>query len=196
MFCDKDHPVILASASPRRRELIRLLDFPVQAEAAAEPEKITSSCPWEAVEELAEQKARELADRYRGRTVIGADTVVAWQGRIFGKPGDAKTACAMLRLLQGQTHQVYTGVTLLSISPSGEEKQRTFHERTDVEVYPMTEEEIQAYVKTGEPMDKAGAYGIQGRFCLFVKAIRGDYLNVVGLPVARLYHELKEWELL
>ena len=184
MMIDKQNPVILASASPRRRELIRLLGIPVRSEAAGGSEQITTTCPWEAVEQLSEQKAREIALANPGQTVIGADTVVACDGRIFGKPGNEQEAYQMLHTLQGKTHQVYTGVTILSISSDGREMRKTFHEETAVEVYPMSDEEIWNYIKTGEPMDKAGAYGIQGSFCLFVRSIRGDYLNVVGLPVA------------
>lgn len=122
--------------------------------------------------------------------VIGADTLVAVDGQILGKPADPKDAAEMLRRLSGRRHQVYTGVTLYHHS-QGRTRQHTFHECTQVWFYSMTEEEISWYISTGEPMDKAGAYGIQGLGSRFVKAIEGDYSNVVGLPVARLYQELK-----
>ena len=124
--------------------------------------------------------------------IIGADTLVAFGNRVMGKPQDEKDAFDMLFLLQGNTHQVYTGVTLL-YTPKGETacKKLTFVEKTDVTMYPMTEQEILEYIATGEPMDKAGAYGIQGKCAAYVREICGDYNNVVGLPVSRLYQELK-----
>ena len=117
--------------------------------------------------------------------VIGADTVVVCDGQILGKPKDRDDAVRMIRLLQGRDHQVMTGVTVILNG-----QQESFCEMTDVHVYPMTEEEIAAYVATGEPDDKAGAYGIQGAFGVYIRGIDGDYNNVVGLPIARLYHVL------
>lgn len=133
----------------------------------------------------------EKAVKAEKPVVIGADTVVACGGRILGKPADAAEAAKMLTLLAGNTHQVYTGVTFC-YAEDGTEKAHTFYEMTEVSVYPMCREEIDAYIATGEPMDKAGAYGIQGFFAAYVKEIRGDYNNVVGLPVGRVYQELKE----
>lgn len=130
-----------------------------------------------------------------GTVVIGADTIVACGGQVLGKPGNRERAEEMLGKLQGGTHQVYTGVAFV-----WKEKGRTetagFYECTDVRVYPMTEEEIRCYVETGEPMDKAGAYGIQGGFAAFIQGICGDYNNVVGLPVGRVYQELKKRQLI
>ena len=119
--------------------------------------------------------------------VLGADTVVAYEGKILGKPKDKEDAAAMLRMLSGQKHSVYTGVTL--ISSAGRE---TFYEETRVEFYPMSEKEIRDYVNSKEPMDKAGAYGIQGKAAVFIKGIEGDYYNVVGLPVARVSQYLQK----
>ncbi len=188
-----DHgQLILASASPRRKELLRLLGIPYRVIPALGEEQAVSALPWETVERLSAQKACEVARRYPDCRVLGADTVVAFGEEIFGKPADEQDAYRMLRRLQGNTHQVYTGVTLFKINRDGKEEARTFHEKTDVEVYPMSDREIWAYIRTGEPMDKAGAYGIQGSFCLYVKGIRGDYQNVVGLPVSRLYDEMKK----
>ena len=124
--------------------------------------------------------------------VIGADTVVAADHRILGKPADRREAREMMTLLQGSIHQVYTGVTLIVTGPGTDIRTRTFHECTDVDVYPMTDEEIEDYISTPEPYDKAGAYGIQGSFGIYIKGIRGCYYNVVGLPIARLIHELKD----
>lgn len=144
------------------------------------------------MEELSEQKCREVFERTEGDVlVIGADTVVAASGEILGKPKDRQEAERMLSSLQGNSHEVYTGVTFME-RENGTERSRTFHEKTRVTFYPMTKAEIQSYIETGEPMDKAGAYGIQGKALIFVKEIQGDYNNVVGLPVARLYQELKE----
>ncbi|MDE7058130.1 MAG: Maf family protein, partial [Lachnospiraceae bacterium] len=112
--------------------------------------------------------------------------IVAMEGQILGKPKDRADAMRMLRLLQGKKHQVITGVTVLL----GSTKTRSFAEVTDVSLYPMTDAQIERYIATGEPMDKAGAYGIQGRFAAYVRGIEGDYNNVVGLPIGRLYQEV------
>ena len=126
--------------------------------------------------------------------IIGADTVVAFEGKILGKPSDEEDALDTLLKLQGKSHQVYTGVTLL-VKEQGIWKPYTFSERTDVEFYPVSREELLEYIKTGEPMDKAGSYGIQGKFGIYVKGICGDYNNVVGLPVGRLVYELKKMKI-
>ena len=184
--------IILASASPRRRELLDMVGIPFSVCPSQGEEQIRGSSPKEVVEELCEQKAREVFLKTSGEVlVIGADTVVAAEGNILGKPKNRKEAIQMLKKLQGASHEVYTGVTMLSRDENGEQ-QKTFHVMTAVEFYPMSEEEIESYVDTEEPMDKAGAYGIQGKAGIFVKEIRGDYNNVVGLPVARLYQELKQ----
>lgn len=157
-------------------------------------EKVTETEPARVVEQLSAQKAYDVLQRLQNGgeelLVIGADTLVAADGQILGKPADEGDAARMLRLLSGREHQVYTGVTLYHHS-LGETRQRTFHERTKVYFSPMTDEEIDWYISTGEPMDKAGAYGIQRLGSRFVRAIEGDHSNVVGLPVARLYQELR-----
>ena len=122
--------------------------------------------------------------------VIGADTVVVSDGKILGKPSSKEEAIEMLQGLQGRAHEVYTGVTIMT-REGKENTKKTFHEKTKVVFYPMSDEEIRSYVNTKEPMDKAGAYGIQGKSAIFIKEINGDYNNVVGLPLARLYQELK-----
>ena len=170
------------------------------AQAGIEPEVepshvvevIRSTKPDEVVMELSRQKAEDIASRHTGEdvVVIGADTVVAIDGNILGKPKDEADAVRMIASFQGKAHQVYTGVTLL-LRQNGAETEKSFFEKTEVVFYPMSEQEIDAYVRTGEPMDKAGAYGIQGRSAVFVEKIDGDYSNVVGLPLARLYQELK-----
>lgn len=187
--------LILASASPRRRELMAQagLNFTVQVSEA--DETVTERRPDKIVEELALRKAMAVAETVTGSTVIGADTIVAMDGTILGKPGTREQAAEMLRMLSGKTHQVYTGVAILA-QKDGQEIRRVFSERTDVTFYPVEEDEINRYVATGEPMDKAGAYGIQGRAAIFVREIHGDYNNVVGLPAARMYQELKSMGLL
>ena len=196
--------IILASASPRRSELLRQAGLTFSVIPSQGEEVITSTHPAEVVEELSLQKAQEVADRIlkgdadilSGNSgpvvVIGADTVVAADHRILGKPADRREAREMMTLLQGSIHQVYTGVTLIVTGPGKDLRTRTFHECTDVDVYPMTDEEIEDYISTPEPYDKAGAYGIQGSFGIYIKGIRGCYYNVVGLPIARLVHELKD----
>ena len=195
--------IILASASPRRRELLTQIGLEFEIIPSHKDEVIGSEGPADTVMALAAGKAEDIyAQVCSGRApedvlVIGADTVVAMDGLILGKPADAAQALDMLRRLQGKTHQVYTGVTLIRIKKESGyfyQESRTFSEGTDVSFYPMTEREICDYIATGEPMDKAGAYGIQGKAAIFVKGIRGDYNNVVGLPIARLYQELKSWK--
>lgn len=188
--------IILASASPRRRELLEQIGLEFQVTVSNVQERITAREPGRAVEELSEQKARGVLASLEGSEellVIGADTVVAAEGNILGKPASRKHAAEMLGWLSGRTHQVYTGVTLLYRRAEGEVLCKTFHERTEVDFYPMSEREISRYLSTGDCMDKAGAYGIQGFCARYIRGIRGDYNNVVGLPVGRLYQEAKEW---
>lgn len=186
--------IILASGSPRRRELMEQIGIRTEVMPSSVEERVTSDIPDQVVLELSGQKAEDVAEKTEGRDVlvIGADTVVASEGRILGKPGSVAEAGEMIASLAGKCHQVYTGVTLIYRDPSGEMRRKAFAERTDVYVYPMDEEEIRGYAGCGEPMDKAGAYGIQGRFAAYVEKIDGDYNNVVGLPVGRLYQEIKE----
>ena len=186
---------VLASGSPRRRELLEQVGLTFEISSAHGEEVITKTLPAEIVEELSRQKADEVADRYAQTykndtcVIIGADTIVAFGNEIMGKPHDNADAVRMLTQLAGNTHQVYTGVTLV-IFENGGRRTLTFYEKTDVEMYPMTAGQVQAYVATGEPSDKAGAYAIQGRCAAYIKGINGEYNNVVGLPVARLMQEL------
>lgn len=184
--------IILASASPRRKDLLEQVGARFEIMPGEGDEVITKTLPDEAVEELSRQKAEEIARRVsEPAIIIGADTVVAIDGKILGKPKDEEDAASILSSLQGRTHQVYTGVTII-MKDGKKEKYVTFSEATAVTMYPMSDMEIRNYIKTGEPMDKAGAYGIQGKSAIFVKGIQGDYNNVVGLPIARLYQELKK----
>lgn len=188
--------VILASASPRRTELLTQAGIAHQIMPAMCEEKTTATKPDEYVMELAEGKAADVAARYKEEhpdenfMVIGSDTVVSIDGKILGKPKTEEEAFTMLSSLQNHTHQVYTGVAVIGYETQKETK-KVFCEQSDVEVYPMTNEEILSYIKTGDCMDKAGAYGIQGHFAIYIKGIHGDYNNIVGLPIARLYQELK-----
>lgn len=184
--------IILASASPRRREILHNMGLEFTVMPAADEEKTEKVQPPEVVEELSLSKAMSISKHVGKDTlIIGADTVVAFEGRILGKPKNQKDAFETLKLLQGTTHQVYTGVTILC-GDSGEWIPVTFSECTQVTFYPVSEEEILRYVESGEGMDKAGSYGIQGYFGGYVKKIDGDYLNVVGFPAARMFYELKK----
>ncbi|OUQ16354.1 septum formation protein Maf [Lachnoclostridium sp. An14] len=185
--------IILASGSPRRRELLEQIGIHAEVRPSSVEEKVTAREPENVVRELSSQKAEDVAAGIEERDVlvIGADTVVWAGGRILGKPVSQEEARAMIASLAGTVHQVYTGVTLIYRDPEGAVRRTSFAERTNVHVYPMEEAEICRYAGCGEPMDKAGAYGIQGRFAAFIKGIEGDYSNVVGLPVGRLYQEIK-----
>jgi len=193
--------IYLASASPRRKELLRQVGISFKVVPSDVEEKITKEQPNEVVEELSYQKAIDVCGRLaaEGKTdfvVIGADTVVSAWGKILGKPADKADAARMLKELQGGSHQVYTGVTIAWNYRDMPPMYATFSECTDVTMYSMTDEEIRAYVDSGEPMDKAGAYAIQGLCAAYIQGICGDYNNVVGLPVGRLCQELKKRGLL
>ena len=180
--------IILASKSPRRRELIALITDDFEVITAEEAEILPAGiAPEDAPAYLAQCKAQAVAKNYPDKVVIGADTVVLLDGEVLGKPRDAEDAFAMLRGLSGRAHTVITGCCLIRGT-----LRRTFSVTTRVEFYPLSDSEIAAYIATGEPFDKAGAYGIQGRGSLLVKGIEGDYFNVVGLPVAALSRELRD----
>ena len=191
----------LASASPRRKELMKQVGLSFKTMPSTVEEKITKTEPNEVVEELSYQKAVDVCAKLTAEgkedfVVIGADTVVSCWGKIMGKPKDKEDACLMLRELQGRSHQVYTGVTLAWKSKDVSPMYFTFSECTDVTMYSMTDDEIKRYVDSGEPMDKAGAYAIQGLCAAYIQGICGDYNNVVGLPVGRVWQELKNRGLL
>ncbi len=194
------YQVILASNSPRRRGILEQVGVTFTVIKSAVEEVITKTKPYEVVEELSMQKAEDVAKRLNpsnieGTTIIiGADTVVAIHDSILGKPKDINNARQMLSLLQGSVHSVYTGVTIVILK--GDEKQTlSFVEETKVEVFPMSESEIEHYLSCEEYEDKAGAYGIQGRFGAYIKGIQGDYYNVVGFPVSRFLKILKEQDI-
>ena len=211
---------ILASGSPRRKELIRMLGIEPVIEPSALEENVDTTDPVRLVRELSAQKAADIAARYHaGEIVIGADTCVyvpalpdaagcaafacgegsgrtedgtdgkRAAGEILGKPKTHLEAERMITLLQGRSHEVYTGVTIIRCGADA--APYSFVEKTTVSVWPMSEEEIRLYSLLEEPMDKAGAYAVQGTFSRFIKALDGDYYNVMGLPLGRLYQELK-----
>ena len=187
--------MILASGSPRRKELLQMLEVPFEVLVSDTKEVITKNEPAEVTKELSYQKAMAVAGQVEEGIIIGADTVVSIDGKILGKPADKEEAREMIYKLQGKSHMVYTGVTVIAKSDDMVSAS-SFAEGTKVNVAPMTENEIEAYISTEEPYDKAGAYGIQGLFGKFIEGIEGDYFNVVGLPVHRLYEELKKFDLL
>ena len=188
--------IYLASASPRRKELLKQVGISFKTMPSMVEEKITKTEPHAVVEELSYQKAVDVCRKLsaEGRedfVVIGADTVVSCWGEILGKPADGEDAARMLAKLQGGSHQVYTGVTLAWKYKNMAAMYATFSECTDVTMYSMSAEEIGKYVDSGEPMDKAGAYAIQGLCAAYVQGICGDYNNVVGQPVGRVCQELQ-----
>lgn len=188
--------VVLASASPRRKELLQRAGIAFEVIPATGEEIITGENPREVVMELAFKKAKEVAGKLAAKDggellILGADTVVTYDGVVLGKPRDEADAVRMLSVLSGSTHSVFTGVALI-YQARGTERVLNFYQETRVTMYPMSPGEIQAYVRSGEPMDKAGAYGIQGRGTVFIEKIAGDYNNVVGLPMARVYQEMKK----
>lgn len=188
-----EHPLILASQSPRRREYLALLQRPYTCISPEVDEMLPENLPPHAcVMQLAQRKARAVAKCARPHSLcIGADTVVVHDGKILGKPRDEADAFAMLSALQNDVHWVYTGVC---ICEAGTMRQACSYRGTQVQFAPMTKEEIRAYIATGEPMDKAGAYGIQGAGAAYIAGICGCYYNVVGLPIALVRQMLMQWD--
>lgn len=193
----RQRQVILASGSPRRKELLEQMGLTFQILPSKKEEKQIGETPAQIVEGLSRQKAQDVAEQIllEEALVIGADTIVVCDGQIMGKPQSEEEACQMIGMLQGGTHQVYTGVTVAETErcADGENKiaYDTFSCCTQVRVFPMNDKEIQSYVALGESMDKAGAYGIQGGFGMYVEGIEGDYNNVLGLPISALYQKIK-----
>mgnify|MGYP000006415802 FL=1 len=181
--------IILASASPRRKELMELAGYDFEVICADIVEVVPEEAmPQEVVMSLALQKAQAVAAEHKEAVVIGSDTVVALDGKILGKPHSEQEACEMLRSLSGRTHKVFTGVAIVCGG-----KVKNFFDETDVEFYSLGDNEIKKYVATGEPTDKAGAYGIQGKGSVLVKRINGDFFSVMGLPIAKLYREMSDF---
>ena len=181
--------IILASSSPRRRELMATAGQEFEVIVRDVDETIPEgTAPGDAAKMTAKKKALAVAAEYPDCIVIGADTIVVAGKKILGKPDGKADACAMLRMLSGIEHEVITGVCIVC-----GEKEENFDQVSKVKFYDLTDEEIEAYVATNEPADKAGAYGIQGRGCTLVEKIEGDYFNIVGLPVARVVRSLKNF---
>lgn len=193
---DPQIPIILASASPRRTELLKQAGFTFTVIPSSIEEQRIETSPDKLAEDLAFQKAEDvyqsIKQDYTGKDfmVIGADTIVYYDGEVLGKPADEQEAFDMLKMLSDRTHQVYTGLAII-LKKADEKQIYLMHERTDVTFYPISDHELKDYIATGDPLDKAGAYGIQGPFAVHVKKINGDYNNVVGLPIARLYQSLQ-----
>ena len=200
--CEK-YKIVLASASPRRKELMELAGFDFEIWPSDKDEVITEKVPERVCTQLSKMKALDVASQIRTYNanhpditteqdilVIGADTIVAIGNTILGKPVDEEEAKSMLGSLSGNTHSVFTGVTFVFMSRDGRVGEYTFSDETKVMFYELSEAEIAEYVATGDPLDKAGAYGIQTKSAMFVKGIEGDFYNVMGLPIAKLVHEL------
>lgn len=182
-------PFILASKSPRRKELLEQIHLHFSIVTSEVEEKIDNTLtPEEQVVSLAMQKAEAVFKNHEDKIVLGADTIVVIDGKILGKPKDEAEAIEMLKQLSGRTHEVITGVVIRS-----KEKNISFYEKAEVTFFPLTEEEIMTYVQSKEPLDKAGAYGIQGLGATLVEKINGDYFTIVGLPIAKVYRALKQF---
>ena len=177
--------IILASASPRRKEILELADLKFDIMPSNAQEITTKTAPNEVVMELASIKAKDIYKKSEKQSmVVGADTVVPIRADSW-KTSRRSGRKRMLTMLSGQTHEVYTGVCVIE-----DGKTKTFYEETKVTFYEISDEQIDRYIKTGEPMDKAGSYGIQGKAAVFIKGIEGDYYNVVGFPIARFLQEI------
>jgi septum formation protein len=188
----RDDDLILASASPRRAELLKQVGVPFRQVVSGVDEDLHDPVdPEDHVRELSRRKAEDVARQMSSGIVLGADTVVVLDGEILGKPAGKGEAAQMLLKLSGRAHEVFTGLTLLDVAPGFSVSDV---ERTEVSFRELSQEEIAAYVATGEPLDKAGAYGIQGKGALLVSGIKGCYYNVVGLPLAKLLELLHRLE--
>lgn len=181
--------LILASGSPRRKELLSLLGIPFEVIVSDFEESIDESKPLEKeIERLSFGKAKTVFDKNEDAIVIGSDTIVTIDNKVLGKPKTIDKAMEMLEEIQGREHVVITGVTIMS-----KEKTETFYTASKVYFNPMSKEEIEEYTNTKEPLDKAGAYAIQGIGCKFINKIDGDYYSIMGLPVSELYTRLKQF---
>lgn len=200
---NREFKIVLASASPRRKQLLELAGLEFDIWPSNKEESVTEKEPSNICMGLSREKALDVASQIKTYNdlhddlvtgtdilVIGADTIVVKDKTVLGKPVDEEDARKMLQSLSGGVHSVFTGVTLVFMAKDGRVGEKTFFEETKVTFYPLGIDEIDGYIATGEPLDKAGAYGIQGKAAVFVKSIEGDYYNVVGLPIARILYEL------
>ncbi len=190
------YQIILASQSPRRREIMELMEIPYQVVTENVVETTNETDPIEMVQAIASLKAKAVLNKlYKEKPdtketiLIAADTMVFYKEQALGKPEDEADAMRMLQMLSGEVHEVFTGVSITIINQEGK-KSLSFAVCTKVYVAPLTKEQIEDYIATGEPMDKAGAYAIQGRFGIYIREIIGDYYNVVGFPIAKIYELL------
>ena len=190
----KKRKIILASASPRRREIMTQAGYEFEVMVSHKEEFYTSTMPDEIVKELALLKANDIAEQveHKNVVVIGADTVVAYAGKILGKPKSKEEAFEMIRSFQGDKHQVYTGIAIIEFDENGNKRVTNEAVKTDVYVNVMSAEEIWAYIERDNVLDKAGSYGIQSGFACHIEKIEGDYFNVVGLPISKIYEVLKK----
>lgn len=185
------YKVILASGSPRRREILEQAGIKFEIKASNAEEITDKTNPPDMVEELALLKAEAVRKEEEGEfLIISADTLVFLDGKPLGKPKNGGEAYEMIDCLSGRKHEVYTGVAIIIREEGKAEKQLVFHQMSRVEVEDLSREQIEAYIATGEPFDKAGAYAIQGKFAVHISRIEGEYNNIVGLPIAKIYHEL------
>lgn len=179
--------LILASTSKRRQELLKLIDYPFDVIAPSDDEILDlNASPTEQLLKLAQKKAEEVFDKHPDAIVIGSDTSIIFENDILGKPHSIDHAFEMLKKLQGKKHEVITTVAMIS-----KEKKRIFKKSAFITFYPMSDYEIREYVKTKEPLDKAGSYGIQGKAAIYIENMEGDYYTVMGLPIAAVYQSLK-----
>lgn len=193
------YQIILASESPRRKEIMETMGIPYQVIPAQVKEETLETVPEKMVQALAVLKSRAVAEKAMeqlgnatDRIIIGADTMVFYKEHALGKPKDKLDAERMLRLLSDDEHEVYTGVSIIITNKNGETSEFSFAVCTKVLVRPLSTEQIMDYIATGEPMDKAGSYAIQGKFGIYIKEIKGDYYNIVGFPIAKIYDALLE----
>lgn len=187
---------VLASASPRRKELLSQIGIKFRTCTSKKEEEVLRNLPENIVKDLSYTKARDVYERgNRDAVVIGADTIVVANEQVLGKPKDEKEAFEMIKMLQGDIHHVYTGVSIIW-EQNNNTHVSSFYAVTEVELYYMNDDEIRNYITTTEPYDKAGGYAIQGYFARYVKGIKGDYNNVVGLPIGKLYQVLNSLNLL
>ncbi len=190
------YQIILASESPRRKEIMETMGIPYQVMASNVKEEVMETVPDQMVQALARLKTETIKEQVKKKgndrdiIIIGADTMVFYEEHALGKPKDTIDAARMLRMLSDRTHEVCTGVNIIIMKQGGSEESFSFAVCTKVVVNPLTEDQIQDYIATGEPMDKAGAYAIQGKFGIFIKEIEGDYYNIVGFPIAEIYASL------
>ncbi len=183
--------IILASKSPRRKEILEMLDWKFEV-CTQETEEIfeEGKSIEENMKKIAMKKAKAVMKGHEDSLILSCDTMVVLENRIFGKPKNVEEAKEMLKSLSGKYSYVYSAVAFLHVTKGIEE---SFLEKTKIYFYEITEKEIEEYIATGEPMDKAGAYAIQGKASIFIRKIEGDYWNVVGLPIAKVHQKLKEW---